>query len=114
MAQKASCIHWFRKGLRLHDNPSLLSSIEKFQGSHLELRPIFILDPWFVQNGNVGENRWRFLAQTLQDLDLKLRKMGSRLFVIRGNPQEVFPDLFQKWNVKKLTFEKGLLYKEIV
>lgn len=25
-------IHWFRKGLRLHDNPSLMSALEKVHG----------------------------------------------------------------------------------
>ena len=50
---KATCIHWFRKGLRLTDNPALTASLEH----HLELRPIYILDPWFVQNYKVGENR---------------------------------------------------------
>ena len=37
-------IHWFRKGLRLHDNPALLKACE---GSS-ELYPVFVLDPWFT------------------------------------------------------------------
>ena len=97
-----SAIHWFRKGLRLHDNPAFLSAVSS---SHLELRPIFILDPWFVSNCNVGINRWRFLQQSLQDLDTQLRALGSRLFVVRGNPKEVLPRLFKDWQVEKLTFE---------
>ena len=102
---KGSCIHWFRKGLRLTDNPALLASLEAHKGSHLELRPVFVLDPWFVKHGQVGENRWRFLAQTLEDLDIQLKSLGSRLFVVRGSPKEVLPKLFKSWNVKKLTFE---------
>ena len=86
-----SCIHWFRKGLRLHDNPALRAALQ----DDLELRSVFILDPWFVSNCNVGINRWRFLQQTLQDLDNQLRALGSRLFVVRGNPKEVFPRLFK-------------------
>ena len=107
MPPKPSCIHWFRKGLRLSDNPALLASIQPHkEAGHLEFRPVFVLDPWFVENGKVGENRWRFLAQSLDDLDKQLKKLGSRLFVVRGKPQEVFENLFEKWNVKKLTFEK--------
>ena len=100
-----SCIHWFRKGLRLTDNPALLASLEVQKGSRLELRPVFVLDPWFVKNGQVGENRWRFLAQSLKDLDCQLKSLGVRLFVVRGLPNEVLPKLFKSWNVKKLTFE---------
>jgi len=96
-----SVIHWFRKGLRLHDNPSLIEAIN----SKLELYPIFILDPWFVKNARVGENRWRFLQQSLSDLDANLRELGSRLFVIRGSPESVFKKIFPAWKVSKLTFE---------
>jgi len=64
-----------------------------------------MLDPWFVQNAHVGPNRWRFLIQTLNDLDNSLKKLGSRLFLVKGNPVDKFPELFKKWNVKKLTFE---------
>ena len=71
----------------------------------LEMRPVFVLDPWFVQNAKVGPNRWRFLQQTLADLDAQLRDRGSRLFVARGRPDKVFQKLFKEWNVKKISFE---------
>ncbi len=67
-------LHWFRKGLRLHDNPALLAALD---GSK-EFRPIFILDPHFVKSGLVGANRWRFLVEALQDLDRRFKKLGSR------------------------------------
>ena len=102
---KEICVHWFRKGLRLKDNPALLSAIEQQEGKYLELRPIFVLDPWFVSNAKVGENRWRFLVQSLQDLDRQLKSLGTRLFVFRGSPPEVFRSIFQIWNVEKITFE---------
>lgn len=37
----------------------------------------------------------RFLLQCLDDLDSNLRKLNSRLFVIRGQPANVFPRLFK-------------------
>ena len=73
--------------------------------SNLELYPIFILDPWFVKNARVGPNRWRFLQQTLLDLDTNLKSLGSRLFVIRGSPESVLNEIFSAWKVSKLTFE---------
>lgn len=71
------CIYWFRKGLRLHDNPALMSCIAQCKGNTC-LVPIFILDPWFVKHGNVGRNRWKFLQETLQDLTTRLESIGSR------------------------------------
>lgn len=48
-------IHWFRRGLRLHDNPALQAAIRN-GGS---VRCIYILDPWFAASSSVGINRWR-------------------------------------------------------
>ncbi|TWW64848.1 cryptochrome circadian regulator 1a [Takifugu flavidus] len=94
-------IHWFRKGLRLHDNPSLKDSLLGADS----VRCVYILDPWFAGSSNVGINRWRFLLQSLEDLDSSLRKLNSRLFVIRGQPTDVFPRLFKEWNISRLSYE---------
>uniref|UniRef100_A0A8C3ACC1 Cryptochrome-1 n=1 Tax=Cyclopterus lumpus TaxID=8103 RepID=A0A8C3ACC1_CYCLU len=94
-------IHWFRKGLRLHDNPSLKDSLLGADSA----RCVYILDPWFAGSSNVGINRWRFLLQSLEDLDSSLRKLNSRLFVIRGQPTDVFPRLFKEWNISRLSYE---------
>ncbi|XP_056138621.1 cryptochrome-2 [Lampris incognitus] len=94
-------VHWFRKGLRLHDNPALQ---EALNGADT-VRCVYILDPWFAGSANVGVNRWRFLLESLEDLDSNLRKLNSRLFVVKGQPTDVFPRLFKEWQVTRLTFE---------
>lgn len=48
----------------------------------------------------------RFLLQCLDDLDQNLRKLNSRLFVIRGQPAEKLPVLIKKWNINLLCFEE--------
>ena len=53
-----SVIHWFRKGLRLHDNPALLAAVERAAKEGLLVSPLFILDPWFVKKARVGPNRF--------------------------------------------------------
>ncbi|XP_049655888.1 cryptochrome-1-like isoform X4 [Accipiter gentilis] len=93
-----SAIHWFRKGLRLHDNPALLAAAADCHRLH----PLFILDP---SSSRAGTNAWRFLLDALRDLDGSLREMGSRLFVVQGCPEEVFPRLFHAWGTTRLTFE---------
>ncbi|XP_043195828.1 cryptochrome-1-like, partial [Amphibalanus amphitrite] len=93
-------LHWFRKGLRLHDNASLLEGV----AGSTTFRCIYILDPWFAGSSNVGINKWRFLLQCLEDLDKSLQRLNSRLFVIRGQPADVLPSLFKKWNITCLSF----------
>lgn len=48
-------VHWFRKGLRLHDNPSLREGL----AGASTYRCVFVLDPWFAGSTNVGINKWR-------------------------------------------------------
>ena len=74
---------WFRKGLRLHDNPALLAACE---GGASAVQPIFVLDPWFLKPEKVGANRLRFLLESLEDLDVSLKERGSSLLVLHGNP----------------------------
>ncbi|XP_046598257.1 cryptochrome-1 isoform X2 [Neodiprion lecontei] len=99
---KKHTVHWFRKGLRLHDNPALREGLT----GATTFRCVFVLDPWFAGSTNVGINKWRFLLQCLEDLDRSLWKLNSRLFVIRGQPADVLPKLFKEWGTTDLTFEE--------
>lgn len=49
---------------------------------------------------------FRFLLQCLEDLDQNLRRLNSRLFVIRGQPADALPKLFKQWGTTCLTFEE--------
>lgn len=50
-------VHWFRKGLRIHDNPALREGII----DAVTFRCVFIIDPWFASSSNVGINKWRLV-----------------------------------------------------
>lgn len=94
-------IYWFRKCLRLHDNPALLHALE----NSYQVYPIFILDPWFVQNARVGPNRWRFLVQSLTDLNESLMKLNSRLLLVRGPVIPSLTERIKEWDINLLCFE---------
>ena len=100
-SHKAS-IHWFRKGLRLHDNPALSHAVSCSES----VFPVFVIDPWFANEDFVGIRRYKFLLESLEDLDRSLRKKNSRLYVARGKPEEVLPELFKRFGATLLTFEK--------
>lgn len=93
-------LHWFRKNLRLHDNPALCEAIK---GSSSFLG-VYILPP-FIPDGNISANRWNFLIECLEDLDNGLKSLGSQLLVIQGYPAQVIPKLLHNLQVNKLTFE---------
>ncbi|EDW02770.1 cryptochrome-2 [Drosophila grimshawi] len=109
-AQRRTLVHWFRKGLRVHDNPALFQIFEVARAApeKFYVRPIFILDPGILDWMQVGANRWRFLQQSLSDLDQQLRALNTRLFVVRGKPVDIFPGLFERWQVQLLTYETDI------
>ena len=76
----SAAIHWFRKGLRLHDNPALIEACR----SSSRVFPVFCIDPYFAMSDIIGVNRFSFLLESLHDLDMSLRDIGSRLFVLKG------------------------------
>ena len=79
MPDKGRSMMWFRKGLRLHDNPALLDAIDGAE----HLYPIFCLDPGITEKKEavVGVNRMQFLLESLSDLNSSLKTRGSRLIV---------------------------------
>ena len=72
-------VMWFRRDLRLADNPALIEAA----ADGLVL-PLFVLDPalW----GPAGPARRGYLGASLRSLDASLRQRGSRLSVVRGDP----------------------------
>ncbi|XP_062340842.1 cryptochrome circadian regulator 4 [Osmerus eperlanus] len=95
-------IHLFRKGLRLHDNPSLVGVLE----SSACVYPVFILDRGFMEGAmRIGVLRWRFILQSLEDLHNRLQALGSRLYVVQGPCLGVLRCLVAQWGVTQLSLD---------
>lgn len=95
-------VHWFRHGLRIHDNPALLESIkdaEKFYA-------IFIHDGETAGTKITGYNRLYYLTEALNDLDSHFRELGSQLFVLKGEPTEIIKILHKEAGINCITFEQ--------
>ncbi|MDX1563762.1 MAG: deoxyribodipyrimidine photo-lyase [Phycisphaeraceae bacterium] len=81
-------IHWFRRDLRLQDNPALAAAMER--------GPVICLyiDPDFSEAGRPlgGASRW-WLHHSLVALDASLKKQGSGLIVRSDEPKRVLREL---------------------
>ena len=95
-------IHWFRHGLRLHDNPALLACADECE----RFVPIFIFDGFSAGLSMCGYNRFRFLLQSLKDLEAQFAAHGIHLMCFYGEPHAILEQLFKDWDVKVLSFEK--------
>ena len=103
-------MHWFRKGLRLHDNPGLLRSLSLASGDNGtdddgRVYPVYVVDPNSYQLMKCSVNRAKFLLECVRDLDDGLRVLGSRLYVVTGDPVEILPKLWNEWGVTHMTQE---------
>ncbi|WP_426594799.1 cryptochrome/photolyase family protein [Cellulomonas sp. McL0617] len=80
-------VHWFRRDLRLADNPSLLAAVEAARSSDDgTVVPLFVVDPGLW--ATAGAPRLAYLAASLRALDDSL---GGRLVVRTGRAADVVP-----------------------
>lgn len=75
---------WFRRDLRLTDNPALHAA-----ASDAPVIALFVLDDALIRPA--GAPRTALLHRTLRDLDAGLRERGGRLVIRRGDPVDVVP-----------------------
>ena len=83
----SSSIFWFRRDLRLNDNPALLAAMAESEA----ILTVFILDPKLIKTA--GSKRLAYLGQSLHHLDDSL---GNKLHVIAGDQITVLKELMSK------------------
>ena len=86
-------IFWFRRDLRLADNPALLAACEKGD----EVAAVFILDPNLIKQA--GNKRLAYMAASLRALD---ESMGGNLHVMVGDQVEVLRDLMVRYSATEV------------
>src|SRR5215210_8329917 len=72
-------VMWFRRDLRLEDNPALVEACAE-DG----VLPLFVIDPHL--SGPAGAPRRAYLAASLGSLDGSLRQRKAQLHLRRGDP----------------------------
>lgn len=73
-------IHWFRRDLRLTDNPALNAA----HATGAIIIPVYIQSEWRTTHRWTGPKRQEFLCGCLESLDGNLRTIGGRLIIRRG------------------------------
>ncbi|MBD8870710.1 cryptochrome/photolyase family protein [Nocardioides donggukensis] len=79
MTPPTRTVMWFRRDLRLADNPALLDACAA-DG----VLPLYVLDPALWDPA--GPSRRGYLAASLRSLDAAFRQRQTRLSVLRGDP----------------------------
>jgi deoxyribodipyrimidine photo-lyase len=82
----APALVWFRRDLRVHDQPALAAAL-----AHASVLPLFVIDDALLNGRAASVNRTWFMLESLRGLDAALRERGSHLVVRRGRPSDVVP-----------------------
>jgi deoxyribodipyrimidine photo-lyase len=81
-APDSPAVVWFRRDLRVHDQPTFLEAAEHASRG----LALFVLDPALLDPS--GPARRTFLYRCLRALD---EALGGKLLVVRGDPADVLP-----------------------
>lgn len=85
-----TAIVWFRKDLRLEDNPAWSAATSSGE----EVVPLFVIDPRLWDRASAP--RVRLLAAHLRALDEEISRAGGRLMVHTGAPEELLPTIVER------------------
>lgn len=108
-----TAIVWFKTDLRLEDNEALLKAI-----AHGDtVLPVYCFDDdefKITKYGypKTGHFRAQFLLESLIDLDANLRKIGSGLLILKGNPEIEIPKIAAHYKAQKVFAKREVAYEE--
>jgi deoxyribodipyrimidine photo-lyase len=82
----AVSIVWFKRDLRLRDNPALQRAIELQQPTLL----VYIVEPEQQQDPHFDLRHWRFIYQSILDLNDQLAPFSTEVHILHGTALSVF------------------------
>jgi deoxyribodipyrimidine photo-lyase len=88
-------VFWFRRDLRLEDNAALFHALSEEEN----VLPIFIFDKNILSELPKDDARVTFIHLLLENINSALQKHKSSLAVFYGEPEKVFAELIQEYQV---------------
>lgn len=79
-------IVWFKRDLRLTDHEPLHLA----QQSELPFLMIYIFEPSVMSYHDSSARHWRFVYESLTDMNNKLKKENARIYIFHSEAEEVF------------------------
>jgi deoxyribodipyrimidine photo-lyase len=99
---------WFRRDLRLGDNPALVSAVAAARHNGGRLLPVFVWEPRERRRWSPGAAARWWLWTSLSALDEELRRRGSRLALGQGDPAQALPELARAAGAGAVVWAAGL------
>ena len=102
-SSSAPVLVWFRKDLRLQDNPSLHAALT----AKKEIIPVFIWDEEEGGQWSPGAaSRW-WLHYALESLGREIEKLGGNLILAKGKAVDLIPEIAQAHHADKVLYGRA-------
>jgi len=105
--QNIPVIVWFRRDLRVADNPALHAAIQTRQ----PVIPLFIFDTPAPKPIGAASQWW--LHHALKELNEALLKCGNKLILRKGNSQQILTDIIKSTQANALFWNRRYVESEI-
>ena len=104
---------WFKTDLRIEDNETLVKAIAQSE----KVIPVYCFDDSHFETTvygfkKTGSFRTQFLLESLENLDAKLRTLGSGLRIVMGKPEVEIPKLVQEYKAQKVFAKREVAFEE--
>ena len=98
---------WFKRDLRLSDHEPLKAAISTGRPTLLW----FNFEPWLVNDPHYDERHWRFIVESIRDINRKLKAYNTQIYVTYGDTVEQLQIWHQQFSIESLYShqEVGLL-----
>ncbi|MCX6373681.1 MAG: deoxyribodipyrimidine photo-lyase [Actinobacteria bacterium] len=113
MRPPTTTLFWFRRDLRLGDNPALTAAVDRCRESGGDLLPVFVWEPRGRRRWTPGDAARWWLPRSLAALDDELRRRGSRLTLGQGDPKVALPELARAAGGATVVWAAGLEPEEL-
>jgi len=94
--KKTINIVWFKRDFRLTDNEALFGAYQ----SETPLLLIGFFEPSIMKYPDSDERHWRFIYQSIEDLNKKLKNSNSKIYFFHNEVKTVFTELIKNYEIK--------------
>ncbi len=91
-------IVWFKRDLRFTDHAPLYYA----QQEKLPLLFIYCFEPSVMAGEDSDVRHWRFVYQSLQDMQIKLGSVNGSIFIFYNEVLNIFEELAKKYSIKTI------------
>ena len=118
MNKKPVHIVWFKRDLRFTDNEALFHAHQ----SGLPLLLVYFFEPSVMNYDDADVRHWRFIYESLQDLQKKLTVLNAKLYFFHSEVKTVFLEIMEHFDIQtvfshqeignKLTFDRDIAMQD--